>query len=63
MLANKRQMSDLQQQLAILRQRMARVMEQCAEKYETPAQPRRWHIDEWMPGEEIETGRGKHFEA
>lgn len=63
MLANKRQMSDLQEQLAILRQRMARVMEQCAEKYETPAQPRRWHIDEWMPGEEIETGHGKHFEA
>lgn len=63
MLANKRQMSDLQQQLAILRQRMARVMEQCAEKYETPAQSRRWHIDEWMPGEEIETGHGKHFEA
>ena len=63
MLANKRQMSDLQEQLAILRQRMARVMEECAEKYETPAQPRRWHIDEWMPGEEIETGRGKHFEA
>ena len=63
MLANKRQMSDLQEQLAILRQRMARVMEECAEKYETRAQPRRWHIDEWMPGEEIETGRGKHFEA
>jgi uncharacterized protein YprB with RNaseH-like and TPR domain len=63
MLANKRQMSDLQEQLAILRQRMARVMEQCAEKYEVPAQPRRWHIDEWMPGEEIETGHGKHFEA
>jgi len=63
MLANKRQMSDLQDQLAILRQRVARVMEQCAEKYETPAQPRRWHIDEWMPGEEIETGHGKHFEA
>ena len=63
MLANKRQMSDLQEQLAILRQRMARVMEQCAKKYETPAQPRRWHIDEWMPGEEIETAKGKHFEA
>src|SRR5713101_4410669 len=63
MLANKRQMSDLQEQLAILRQRMARVMEECAEKYETPAQPQRSHIDEWMPGEEIETGRGKHFEA
>ena len=63
MLANKRQMSDLQEQLAILRQRMARVMEECAEKYETPAQPRRWHIDEWMPGEEIVTGHGKHFEA
>ena len=63
MLANKRQMSDLQEQLAILRQRMARVMEECAEKYETPTQPRRSYIDEWMPGEEIETGRGKHFEA
>lgn len=63
MLANKRQMSDLQEQLAILRQRMARVMEQCAQKYETPVRPRRSHIDEWMPGEEIETGRGKHFEV
>lgn len=63
MLANKRQMSDLQEQLAILRQRMARVMERCAEKYETPAPPRRSHMDGCMPGEEIETGRGKHFEA
>jgi len=69
MLANKRQMSDLQEQLALLRQRMARVMEhcakkdECAEKYGKPLQPRRSHIDEWMPGEEIETGRGKHFEA
>jgi len=63
MLANKREMSDLQEQLAILRQRMARVLEECAEKYEKPAQLRRAHVEEWMPGEEIETGRGKHFEA
>lgn len=63
MLANKRQMSDLQEQLAILRQRVARVKQECAEKYETTAAPRRSHIDEWMPGEEIETGCGKHFEA
>ncbi len=63
MLANKRQMSDLQEQLAILRQRVARVKQECAEKYETPAPPFRLHIEEWMPGEEIETGRGKHFEA
>src|SRR5712691_12601144 len=63
MLANKRQMSDLQEQLAILRQRVARVKQECAEKYEAPAPPLRLHIEEWMPGEEIETGRGKHFEA
>src|SRR6478609_218294 len=63
MLANKRRMSDLQEQLATLRQRMARVMEECAEKYEAPVPPPRFHIEEWMPGEEIETAHGKHFEA
>jgi hypothetical protein len=63
MLANKRRMSDLQEQLAILRHRMARVMEECAEKYEAPAPPQRFHIEEWMPGEEIETSQGKHFES
>ena len=63
MLANKRRMSDLQEQLAVLRQRMARVMEECAEKYEKPRRAASFHIQEWMPGEEIATGCGKHFEV
>jgi len=117
MLANKRRMTDLQQQLAILRQRMARVLEECAEKYEREddpnardtfrdsrqivedaaeeltsgsseylpeglredvraapgrpfphpldrvARPARFHVEEFLSGQEVETGFGKHFET
>ncbi len=71
MLANKRRMSELQEQLAQLRQRMARVLEECAEKYEKPVftgvsripGAARFHVDEWLPGQEIETACGKHFET
>jgi uncharacterized protein YprB with RNaseH-like and TPR domain len=70
-LAKKRRMSDLQEQLAALRQRMARVLEECAEKYERPgfigvsrnSAPRRFHVHEWLPGQEIETAVGKHYET
>ena len=80
MLANKRRMSELQDQLAALRQRMARVLEDCAEKYERPdftgishTSPTRRsdhasnfpsrNFPDLFPGEEIETGCGKHFET
>ena len=63
-------MSELQEQLAALRARMARVLEECAEKYEKPdskgvsripTTPRR--VPEGLEGEEIETDFGKHFES
>jgi uncharacterized protein YprB with RNaseH-like and TPR domain len=63
-------MSELQDQLAALRQRMARVLEECAGKYEKPVSkgvfapfPRSSEVCEGLPGEEIATGHGKHYEA
>jgi uncharacterized protein len=63
-------MSELQEQLAALRERMARVLEECAEKYEKPAfkglsrtsAPPRATLES-LPGQEIETEYGKHYEA
>src|SRR5579864_3753506 len=66
-------MSELQDQLEALRQRMARAAAACDEKYGTPENPysagfsrtppASFQIQEWFPGEEIETGQGKHFET
>jgi uncharacterized protein YprB with RNaseH-like and TPR domain len=66
-------MSELQDQLAALRQRMARVREECAEKYEKPGKPGSTGVSgtspqqspapDWLPGEEIETAHGKHCES
>jgi len=63
-------MSELQDQLAALRQRMARVLEECAGKYEKPVSkgvsarsPRNLEVHERLPGEEIATGHGKHYET
>ena len=72
-------MTELQEQLAALRRRMARTLEECAEKYEKPRLPgfRRipdlfestpeadhsFHVEEWLPGEEVETSLGKHYET
>ena len=66
-------MSELQDQLAALRQRMARVAAECEEKYgklEKPYStgvsdtfPQKFHVEEWFPGTEIETELGKHFET
>jgi len=64
-------MSELQDQLAALRQRMARVAAECDEKYGKPENPysmgvsntfpQKFHVHEWFPGQEIETEHGKHF--
>jgi uncharacterized protein YprB with RNaseH-like and TPR domain len=66
-------MSELQDQLAALRQRMARAVEKCDEKFgkaEKPysagfsrTPPPSFQVQEWFPGEEIETEYGKHFET
>jgi hypothetical protein len=88
--------TELQEQLAALRRRMARTLEECAEKYEKPRLPgfrgtpvalfeaaqdratavadddfdaprsiseERFHVEEWLPGEEVETALGKHYET
>jgi hypothetical protein len=63
-------MSELQDQLAALRARMARVLEECAEKYERPNSKgfsrtfaARRAEPESLPGQEIETEFGKHYES
>jgi uncharacterized protein YprB with RNaseH-like and TPR domain len=70
-------MSDLQEQLAELRQRIARVSSDCDRKFssrppqepvafspfnETP-RPGHEYVQEWMAGEVIETGFGRHLET
>jgi uncharacterized protein YprB with RNaseH-like and TPR domain len=56
---------DLQQQLAILRRKVARI----DKKYESPhptthtPQPARLFIEEWMSGQVVETPYGHHFET
>jgi len=66
-------MSELQEQLAALRRRMARVATECDEKYGKPENPYStggshtfstgFQVQEWFPGEEIVTEYGKHFET
>lgn len=70
-------MTDLQQQLALLRRKVARI----DRKYAAPAspapqppeppqapygpslRPARYFIEEWMSGEVVETAHGQHFET
>jgi uncharacterized protein len=63
-------LSDLQEQLALLRRRIARV----DKKYASPSpgpqvatarqpSPARYFIEEWLSGEEVETEYGCHFET
>jgi uncharacterized protein YprB with RNaseH-like and TPR domain len=60
-------MSDIQEQLAALRQRIARIDRKYADNPPQPEpdpdKPARYHPDDWMPGEEVETVAGKHFET
>jgi uncharacterized protein YprB with RNaseH-like and TPR domain len=67
-------MDQFQEQLDILRQRIARVTERCNQKYSStelpppppePELPRPAHvyIEEWLGGEEVDTVHGRHFET
>ena len=61
-------MSSIQQQLDLLRRRVARIDKKYAKSppvvYGRPdAAPERYFVEEYMSGEEVETGHGKHFET
>jgi len=59
-------MGELQQQLAILRQRIARIDEKFAAPrplLESPRAPFGAHLETVLTGEEVETGFGRHFET
>jgi uncharacterized protein YprB with RNaseH-like and TPR domain len=71
-------MSDLQEQLAELRQRVARAAIDCDQRmatrppllpgpfasvFEDTPRPGHEYVEEWMGGEEIETEFGRHFET
>lgn len=63
-------MSDFQEQLAILRKRVARVDRKFTQPRPTlPSpphdhhRPARYFVEEWLQGEEVETPVGRHFET
>jgi uncharacterized protein len=63
-------MGDLQQQLAHLRRRIAKIDQKYASApgpAPTPLidhrRPERYFVEEWLSGEEVETPLGKHFET
>ena len=62
-------MSDLQEQLAELRRRIARINQKYADK-SAPAprpaslkRPERYFPEEWLSGQEVETAGGRHYET
>src|SRR5579862_7716829 len=71
-MANKRRMSDLQQQLVELRARVARIHESFQprpperppfiEDAIPPVDAQRY-LEEWLCGEQVETEFGRHFET
>ena len=62
-------MEDIQQQLALLRRRVAQIDRKYADgppQQALPADPRRperYFLHEWLSGQEVETPFGKHFET
>lgn len=61
-------MADLQEQLANLRRRIARIDRKYAQSPPAPAavgerRPERYFVEEWLSGQEVETPLGKHFET
>jgi uncharacterized protein YprB with RNaseH-like and TPR domain len=53
--------SDIQEQLAILRKRIARIDKRYAAPQRPSPQPR--PVESWMPGREVETPLGRHWET
>ena len=61
-------MADLQEQLANLRRRIARIDQKFANPTPAPPviderRPERYFVEEWLSGQEVETPLGKHFET
>jgi uncharacterized protein len=61
-------LSDLQEQLAILRRRIAKVDRKYASPSLAPAprpdrNPARYFVEEWLSGQEVQTEFGAHFET
>ena len=66
-------MGDLQEQLAALRRKVARIDRKYAAAGSTPAtpaprgrdefRPARYHVENWLSGEEVQTEAGFHFET
>lgn len=57
---------DVQEQLALLRQRIARIDRKYADgpaPGDDPRRPSRYFVEEWLSGQEVETPHGKHFET
>jgi hypothetical protein len=58
---------DLQQQLALLKRRIARIDRKYAEGPPAPPpdprRPERYFVEEWLGGTEVETPLGKHYEV
>lgn len=61
-------MGDLQEQLALLRRRMARIDRKYAggpppARAADERRPERYSVERWLDGREVETAYGKHFET
>lgn len=61
-------MGDLQEQLALLRRRIARINRKYAcgppaARAAVERRPERYSVEQWLDGREVETAHGKHFET
>ncbi|MCZ2146399.1 MAG: ribonuclease H-like domain-containing protein [Bryobacterales bacterium] len=56
-------MADLDSQLDLLRQRVARINAKYASVPATPEMREPHHVAEWLPGGEVETAAGRHYET
>ena len=62
-------MGDIQEQLALLKRRIARIDRKYSRGVPAPppaardVRPARYFVDEWMSGREVETPHGRHFES
>ena len=55
--------SDIQAQLALLRKRIAKVRPAGVSPRVDEIRPKRYFVDEWLSGSEVETPKGRHFET